>query len=210
MIADNIDIPILGMIRKYLAGREGTPSNEELSSFIESILGSFKSIHISKDLKYVLNDTIADAVFSIIVTENTSGGKDLNISRMLSNVSYAIVPKNNDGYIWSAPKKVPKDSIMDIYWSLDKGTPIECVHIYDKNGIPTMETIGYGVRGKSICPIFKDITYKCDNNTFNALIGGIISAYGSNVKEVYIFDEGSHCEVVARKNPDGELTLVVY
>ena len=105
------------------------------------------------------------------------------------------------GYQWSKPKSLPKGS--EEFLKQAMGNNLEyTAHLYMKNGNPTVDFL------------FKDTDF--DSNSCvhtDSLTDWIVNTFGNNIKEVYIvFNDGKlkGNEVIARKNPDGELTLTIY
>lgn len=105
------------------------------------------------------------------------------------------------GKSWSSPKWLPKGS--ENFLKATIGTNFEYTsHLYMKNGSPVVEFL------------FKDggFDYNSRSNV-DELTNWVIQNFGSNIKEVYIVFNGGKLrgnEVIACKNPDGELTLTIY
>lgn len=105
-----------------------------------------------------------------------------------------------DGYTWSGAKKVSEKFSKFLGGVLDGYKGERIGHIYMKAGKPVFDFI------------LEDNTVVAED-VIEKVAGGIVSYFGSNIKEVYIvLSDGllKYNEVIARKNDDGELTLTIY
>lgn len=129
-------------------------------------------------------------------------------------------PSLNSKYNWSSPKTLPVSSVKSLekFFKEVLGEDYTyAAHLHMRDNVPVVDFL------------FK---YEDTSNT-NTEVGNtsnslstpsietvrltewVIRKFGNNVKEVFIvFDSWTNslmsCEVIARKNPDGELTLVIY
>lgn len=127
--------------------------------------------------------------------------KKFNTVDKIYKVFDEFCPSLVGGYTWSNPKWLPKGSEEFLKKAISSNFEYTA-HLYMKNGSPVIDFL------------FKDKGFDCNSCVnIDEVTNWVIRNFGNNVKEVYIvFNNGKLIgnEVIARKNPDGELTLTIY
>ena len=148
--------------------------------------------------------------------EYDSYDTDIHIS--IKGILYNIIPHEGDGKHWSYPMKLPKSFKNRLLGVFSKyGVSELCfLHLFDEHGSPSIEyceNTGYDMY-EDWFDITQFIKRGMPTNMIYDLVSVLLDEYKVPIKEVYFI--GNHqmyfCidYVIAYRNFDGELSLVVY
>ena len=206
------------------------PHSKEISKFAQDLLGSYpdyvdSSLYVSGNFFSLLSGIVNEDLMSYIDAEEAYESYGNKVSVSIKGILYAILPHEGDGKHWSQTKELSQSFRTNLMDVLDTYVMYEYCYlrVYDKQGTPLVEYCtndGYAMAdvkddysscvGKGI--IKKDV--KGMSNMLSALLDVLLDEYKAPIKEVYFI--GNNLEffglnyVVASKNSDGELSLVIY